>query len=397
MCVMRIYLSILSLAWVPMLAWSVVFGWVSHDQASAASHQAQGMAVGRLRVGVVLPFTGSQADYGQEVYTGMQIAMTQIRAKDADMGHKIELVKANDRSSVSGVDLAVSELDKRRVQIYVGSVTEINSQQLVKLAAEKQKPVIVPVATTVSLKDVYTNAFMANYPRAWQGRLLAKWVSTSRPQSRVGVIYDAQSPFASRLVEQFVQGLGVSAAQLVFKEDVPVKERKYGELASLLVERQAGVLLYPSEDVDDVRRMLAEIDKKKASVQLLGVDAWGEPAFAQKVGGRTQQMSYLLPFSYRNEADPEVRWFTSEFVARLKRYPSAIAYLGYDSMMMAYSAFKQANSERSSELKRVLHTLREVPGLLGAFTVGVRSPFPEKAAMVVSLGPRGVSWNKVTP
>lgn len=361
----------------------------------ALDSKAKGMAVGKLRVGVVLPFSGSQKDYGSELYVGIQMALTKVRQIDPEFGAKMELVKADDKSSVRGVHQAVSILQKQRVHGYIGSVTESNSKKLAELVQKMKKPLVVPVASSLEFEPWRSYTYHANYQRHWQGRVLAQLVLNPLKKKRVAIVYDGKSQLALDTMAEFLRGIQQTGVQVVMQEDSSAHKRSYMAMAERVIEKGAELLFYPSENPEDVRNMIQSLSRSNADVPLLGLDVWGEPSFRQKVGSYLAGQYYLLPFSHRNELDKSVKWFTAEFVARTKRYPSAVAYLGYDSLMMFYAAFKQAQSERSEELLRVMRTLQKVPGLLGEFALNEKAGYAEKSAVVIQQMEGGLKRSQI--
>ena len=108
---------------------------------SAALAQAQG----KLKVGLMLPYTGTFASLGNAIENGFKLYLSEQGGKIA--GREVEFVKVDDESDPSKATDNVNKLVKRdNVDVLVGSVHSGVAMAMAKVAKESGTLLIVPNA-----------------------------------------------------------------------------------------------------------------------------------------------------------------------------------------------------------------------------------------------------------
>ena len=81
-----------------------------------------GSAQNTVKIGVILPLTGSQAAFGEALKNGYSIALDDINAKGGVLGKKVELDIYDDQSKPDQAVQGVAKLiDQDRVPLIMGS------------------------------------------------------------------------------------------------------------------------------------------------------------------------------------------------------------------------------------------------------------------------------------
>ena len=92
-----------------------------------------------LKIGVINPYTGPQAIYGEELTRGYTIAVNEVNAKGGVLGKKIELIRA-DAATPQQAIAAVEQLDSRdHVAAFMGTYASAVSNTASDAAAQTGK------------------------------------------------------------------------------------------------------------------------------------------------------------------------------------------------------------------------------------------------------------------
>ena len=108
---------------------------------AAASVLATAPAIAQeaLRIGVINPYSGALALYGDELTRGYQLAVDERNAKGGVLGRKIELVRgdaSNPQQGIAAVDQLVS---REKVEVFIGTYTSGVSNAASDAALRNQK------------------------------------------------------------------------------------------------------------------------------------------------------------------------------------------------------------------------------------------------------------------
>jgi branched-chain amino acid transport system substrate-binding protein len=144
---------------------------------SAFPALAQGLP--KLKVGLMLPYTGTYAALGTAIENGFRLHITEQGGKLA--GREIEFVKVDDESDPSKATDNVNKLIKRdNVDVLIGSVHSGVAMAMAKVAKESGTVLIVPNAgaDTVTGPMCASNIFRSSFSN-WQpgyamGEVMAK-------------------------------------------------------------------------------------------------------------------------------------------------------------------------------------------------------------------------------
>jgi branched-chain amino acid transport system substrate-binding protein len=143
---------------------------------ASASPTATGNG-GALKIGALLSFTGDLASFGQPIYNGAELAVTEINANGGVNGKPITLVKGDDNTTPQvGVTEAQRLVNVEHVSAIVGALSSGVSLQVAETVTGPGKIVqISPASTSPGLTDANDSDFLfrTTISDAAQGIVLA--------------------------------------------------------------------------------------------------------------------------------------------------------------------------------------------------------------------------------
>ena len=147
--------------------------------AAILSTAALAQNTGKLKVGLMLPYTGTYAALGNAIENGFKLYLTEQGGKIG--GREVEFVKVDDESEPSKATDNVNKLVKRdNVDVLVGTVHSGVAMAMAKVAKESGTILIVPNAGADAVTGAMcaTNIFRSSFSN-WQpgyamGEVLAK-------------------------------------------------------------------------------------------------------------------------------------------------------------------------------------------------------------------------------
>jgi branched-chain amino acid transport system substrate-binding protein len=138
---------------------------------------AQGLP--KLKVGLMLPYTGTYASLGNAIENGFRLYIAEQGGKLA--GREVEFVKVDDESDPSKATDNVNKLIKRdNVDVLIGSVHSGVAMAMAKMAKDTGTVLIVPnagadaVTGTMCASNIFRSSFSNWQPGYAMGEVMAK-------------------------------------------------------------------------------------------------------------------------------------------------------------------------------------------------------------------------------
>ena len=144
-----------------------------------AAPLAMAQNTGKLKVGLMLPYTGTYASLGTAIENGFRLYVTEQGGKIG--GREIEYVKVDDESDPSKATDNVNKLVKRdHVDVLVGSVHSGVAMAMAKVAKDSNTLLIVPnagadaVTGSMCAPNIFRSSFTNWQPAFAMGEVAAK-------------------------------------------------------------------------------------------------------------------------------------------------------------------------------------------------------------------------------
>ena len=357
--------------------------------ARSTAQNMDGKEIGKLVVGVVLPMSGPQAAYGVEALTGIKLAMEDI-ARDHPQYHQlIRILVGDDKSTASGAETAAKSLIRRRASIFLGSVTRTNSASLARVAKEFHKPLVIPANSSLPLRNPSPLIFRSCALDRWQGYLLGEFASKTLGKTNAAILLDPKDHLAHDVAEHFTRNFRRNGGKISLREMYQrgSQNTDFKGRISKIGQSGAQVILFPTSDVEEAAAVMTELRRQKINIPLLGLDRWNTPRLGRTAGPAYPGHFYILPFSSA-EPGAATQNFVSRFKARTRRFPSALAAMAYDAMLLVADSFKRAGTSRAKELARAIKRTHNLKGLLGPVSINANQT-AEKSGVVMMTTGRG--------
>src|SRR5271169_2283217 len=95
-----------------------------------------------IKIGIVVPVTGTLAEFGKYVLTGAKIALDRVNKSGGVLGKQVELVSEDDQSTNPGAVLAFSKLAAQpHIVAFIGSIRSTQNHAMAPDILKTAKPV----------------------------------------------------------------------------------------------------------------------------------------------------------------------------------------------------------------------------------------------------------------
>ncbi len=183
---------------------------------------------GVLRIGALVPTTGTFAFLGAAQAAGVDTAIAEINAAGGVNGAPVEVVHSDSGDArTAKVEESMTGLLDKGVDVVVGPSSSALAERIIPTAAENGVVVISPAATLPGLSGVVGSEYffrtVPSYGR--QGLALAKAIAGSDAK-KVAIVY-INDDLGKALVPVLTDALGATGRTVVASVSVPATDTKY--------------------------------------------------------------------------------------------------------------------------------------------------------------------------
>ncbi len=161
-----------------------------------------------IKIGITGPLTGGAAIYGEAVYNGARLAISEINDNGGLDGIKFSFEMFDDVHDATKVATGYASLKGKGMQISLGTVTTAPGLEFKELAKNDNLFVLTPSASGDKIPE-YSNAFQMCFADGNQGKVAAEYVN-SLGKDTIGIFYKSDDDYSKGIYEQFKANLSTS-------------------------------------------------------------------------------------------------------------------------------------------------------------------------------------------
>jgi len=305
---------------------------------------------------VAVPLSGFQANGGQTVLGGVNLAAAELNRRGGLLGYRV-IVRPLDDESDSDVAVAqVAQIEEAIAngEQVLGIIGHLNSgQTLAAMERYKTLPVIVitPTASEQSLTERgYTNFFRVNANDAVQAAIDAKFLVEQLDAQRVVVVHN-DTEYGQGLATSLANELQTLGAEVALRLEVSEGQARYTDEVAQIQAANADAIFYAGYEIE-APYLRAELIETGIDLPMLASDGAFLAATIDESNGTAEGM-YVSAFapSPRNAADAQ--WFEA-YQAVEYRNPDTYSVNGYVAMQVLADGIQKADSIQADAVAQAI-------------------------------------------
>lgn len=296
-----------------------------------------------LRVGLLLPYSGTFAALGVAITNAMDLYVKQQGGKLA--GRTIEWIKVDDESAPpKATELTSKLVQGEKVDVLIGTVHSGVAMAMAKIAREAGLPTLIPNAGANALtraqcaKNIFRTSFGNSQPGVAAGKAMID------AGIKTAVTYTWKYAAGDESVEGFKQGFLAGGGKILKEIALPFPNVEFqaglAEIASLKPEA-----VYSFYAGGGALKYMKDFDAAglKKSIQL-----WG-PGFltdgVEKAAGAAGEGVKTASHYVESLDNPENKKFRADYNAAFKMFPDVYAVQGWDTTHLLDIGLKAAGGD----------------------------------------------------
>jgi branched-chain amino acid transport system substrate-binding protein len=308
--------------------------------AVAAAMVQTATAQDTVRIGMVMPLTGTLADAGKQVVAGARLYMSQHG--DTVAGKRIELIVKDDASSFeTGKRLIQEAIVNDKVDLLAGGLTG-DLMAAAPVITEARKPTVIMLSSTSAVIDKSPYFVRTSCTLAQSALILADWAAKNGIKKVVTLVSDfspgleAEATFKARYL--------AAGGEIAENIRVPLRNPDFSPFLQRArdAEPQAIFVFVPSVQAVSLAKQFVERGLDKAGIKLIGPgDVTDDDTLAQT--GDVMLGAVTAHFYSAAHPSPINKAFVEAYLKQSGRRANFMAVSGYDGMHLIYEALKKTN------------------------------------------------------
>lgn len=325
------------------------------------------LAAERIKIGVILPFTGGSSIAASEIFNGITLALEEVNAAGGVLGRKIELIKEDDESiPTKGVTAAQKLITRDRVVALIGTYNSAVALPASDVARKAKVPMVTGGSTAVTVTKANTPGdpwFFRHFPGSdEQGTQSAQDVVLRLKKKRLAILYE-NTTYGKDLERTFREVTTKAGATILSSETYNHGDTDfYTQLTKLKALGPEGV--YIAGLVAEGAAILRQARELGLKTQFIGSGGLMSDKLIELAGPAAEEFAVSTMYE-PSTANPMGAEFGKQFMKRFGVAAGTHSALGYDAMRLVADAIRRAGSTDGVAIQKALIATRDFETVQG--------------------------------
>ncbi|MCL4837316.1 MAG: ABC transporter substrate-binding protein [Thermoanaerobaculia bacterium] len=317
----------------------------------------------KVKVGVVLPLTGSAEVYGQAIRRGIEVAEQRATA-NAESPYVIEILWRDSKSDPETAKRLLDSVYDEGAIVAIGGVTSAEALAMVPVADDASRVLLSPSASQPQLSGISSNFYRVFPSDASEGTMMANFARQTLSLSKV-VVLAKEETYAKGAQEVFRERFTELGGQVVEVLVFPPNTVDF----SGLVERVGTVApdaVYVAAYAGEIVNLVKALRSDGFAGAILTTSSFSTADAIRQAGPAAEGVYFTQTAFAPSEKNPEVTAFVAAYKAKYRSEPDLYAAHGYDAYRVLLAAMRESGKS-GSDFWKGMRGVNEFPGVTGTF------------------------------
>lgn len=315
----------------------------------------------KIKVGVISPFSGDGAIYGQHLKNGFTIALEKLEKENQDFISKLELIYEDDElDSKKAVNAFNKLINVDKVNVVIGAFTSNTTLAIAPLAEKNKILLVTPTATNYKIKNAGDYIYRVCPSDAQQGSLLASYAIDSLSAKTVSILY-MNTDYGAGLKETFENTFNALGGEVLSSDGFPQNATRFQSELTKIRKLSPDIIFMPS-NWSEAANAVNQVKELNITTQILCTDGTFEEDFLNLTKGASEGI-LITSFEWGvGKSILPADEFKNAFKEKFNEEPGGYAALCYDALLVVSEALMKSDYENVKSIKESLDKVK----LLGA-------------------------------
>ena len=324
-----------------------------------------------VRLGLIGPMTGDNANYGTSTRDGAQIAVDEINEAGGVNGYTFVLDTQDSQGDPDSAVSAYGKLMDSGMNVSLGCVLSGEAQGVITAAVEDGILIVTPTSSAVACIEGNPNAFRVCFNDAAQGTASADYIADNNLGTKIAVFYQSDIDYSAGLYETFQAEAANRGLEIVEEQTFTAGSNTDFSTQINAIRDSGCELVFLPIYAAEAATFLTQAAGKLDGITFFGCD--GMDGIQTKVSDTSliEGLMMLTPFAADAE-DAATQSFVEKYVPVHGTEPDQFAADGYDAVYIVKAAMEQcgktpADADFNEAMVAAMYEIT-VDGLTGTMT-----------------------------
>ncbi|MDP4178517.1 MAG: ABC transporter substrate-binding protein [Bacillota bacterium] len=308
---------------------------------------------GDIKIGVIMPLTGSVAQFGQSGKKGLDLLQEETNKSGGILGKKVKFIYEDDEGkAASSVNVAQKLINDEKVVAIEGPLTSTCAISVAAIAQQNKIPMVSGTATNIKVTQAGDYVFRTCFIDPFQGTAVAKFASTKLNAKTATILYNNSDDYSKGLTDAFKAAFEKSGGKVLETETYATNDQDFNAQLTKLKSKNSDVMFLP-----DYYSTVGVIAKQARNLGIkstfLGGDGWDSSKLFD-IGGTAVDGAYFSDHYSADDTAPAVVEFVKNYKTKYNEVPDAMAALNYDAAKILLQAIKDGGKTDADSIKNAL-------------------------------------------
>lgn len=310
-----------------------------------------------IKIGAVLPLSGSAGKYGESAKKGIELAVKKI---NLDKGIKIRVIYEDTQGlPQQGVAAIKKLIAVDNVQVVIGAMASSVTLAIAPVVEKNQIVLISPASSNPDITNAGDYVFRNCVSDSYEGASIAQVAARDLRLHRVAILY-INNDYGEGLKKVFIKEFKQLGGDIIAIEKFEPDATDYrSQLAKIKNASPEGIFLVGYKEMILILRQLAEL---KMKYQILSTVMFDDPEIIEKTGGAAEGVVFSTwrLDKFRKETQEFLKAFHTEYGTE----PGTFAAESYDALTIVNSVIRKG-AYSAVKIKDALYRIKDFPGVSG--------------------------------
>ena len=324
-----------------------------------------------VRLGLIGPMTGDNANYGTSTRDGAQIAVDEINEAGGVNGYTFVLDTQDSQGDPDSAVSAYGKLMDSGMNVSLGCVLSGEAQSVITAAVEDGILIVTPTSSAVACIEGNPNAFRVCFNDAAQGTASADYIADNNLGTKIAVFYQSDIDYSAGLYETFQAEAANRGLEIVEEQTFTAGSNTDFSTQINAIRDSGCELVFLPIYAAEASTFLTQAAGKLDGVTFFGCD--GLDGIQTKISDTSliEGIMMLTPFAADAE-DAATQSFVEKYTPVHGTAPDQFAADGYDAVYIVKAAMEQcgktpADADFNEAMVAAMYEIT-VDGLTGTMT-----------------------------
>lgn len=337
-----------------------------------------------VKLGVLVPLSGSYKDAGIDIVDGAKLAVDRINAAGGVLGRKIELISQDDACDADQAAQAAGKLAAAGVVAIAGGYCSSAALPELRVFHVQRIPYVLDASTFPQLTEHgWHNAFRTIGRTDAQGVLAASLMKGALHAKRAAVMNDG-STYSQGLAQSAVAALKRDGVDVVYDDAISPGQKDYLATVKAVSERNPDVLYFTGY-YTEAAVLAKNLREAKSGIGYFMGNGAADRSLIEKGGEAVEGMIVTTSPLPQFLDNARARQFVKAYLKAYGREPGPYSVYEYDAVGVTAEAIKHAKSSRPEDIEAALHALKKYDGATGDIAFDQKGDRVNAAFMAVTV------------